>query len=349
MIAGSPADDYDTMPRYREGARPAKRRGPDVRSYMSITVDNANFVRAETDRMFAGLQAAAGGVNRWNHYRQPTPIDKQTIIRMNRDTLYSLAVVDISRGATLTIPDYGERYLSVMVIDQDHYVNRIFHEPGTYEITTAEFDTPYVALGARVLIDETDPSDLERVHAIQDGLQISAYAAAPFVMPDYDEASFDATRAAILKQVRRDGLEDGTHGMFGSKNQVDPAQHLLGTAAGWGGLPEHEAFYISEEPHLPVGAYVLHAKDVPVDAFWSITLYNSDGFLEPNDVGRYSVNSVSGVRNDDGSVTVRFGGDERLPNVLPLTEGWNYLVRLYRPRPEVLDGSWTFPGFQPAS
>jgi len=167
-------------------------------------------------------------------------------------------------------------------------------------------------------------------------------------MPDYDEASFTATREAILDQVRREGLADGTHGMFGSRDQVDPAQHLLGTAAGWGGLPEQEAFYVSEEPHLPVGAYLVTAKDVPVDAFWSITLYNAAGFFEPNDLHRYSVNSISGVKNDDGSVTVRFGGDESLPNVLPLTEGWNYLIRMYRPRPEVLDGTWKFPALEPA-
>ena len=35
------------------------------------------------------------------------------------------------------------------------------------------------------------------------------------------------------------------------------------------------------------------------------------------------------------------------PNLLPIVEGWNYAVRLYRPRPEILDGSWTFPATEP--
>jgi len=314
---------------------------------MSITVSNDNFVRAETDRMFAGLQAAAGGVDRWNHYREPTPIDQQTVIRMNRDTLYSLAVVDASKGVTLTVPESGERYLSVMVIDEDHYVKRIFHEPGRYTLTAEEIGTPYAAFGARVLLDETEPGDLDRVHAIQDGLSIVAASSEPFVMPDYDEPSFTATREAILDEVRRVGLAGGTHGMFGDEDEVDPKQHLLGTAAGWGGLPETEAFYVSEAPHLPVGAYQLTAMDVPVDAFWSISLYNSAGFFEQNSLGAYSVNSVNGVKNDDGSVTVRFGGDESLPNVLPLSEGWNYLVRMYQPHAEILDGTWTFPKLEP--
>ena len=43
-------------------------------------------------------------------------------------------------------------------------------------------------------------------------------------------------------------------------------------------------------------------------------------------------------------MTVNFGGcGDGRPNCLPLTGGWNYTVRLYRPRPEVLDGSWSFP------
>ena len=77
-----------------------------------IHVNVDNFVRAETHRMFAGLQRDAGGVNRLVHNREPAPVDKQTVIRMNRDTLYSFAVVDISEGATLHVPDAGERYLS---------------------------------------------------------------------------------------------------------------------------------------------------------------------------------------------------------------------------------------------
>ena len=137
--------------------------------------------------------------------------------------------------------------------------------------------------------------------------------------------------------------------MFGKKDEVDPHTHMLGTAAGWGGLPEQEAYYESREPRLPVGRYTITAKDVPVDAFWSITVYGADGFLHPNDLDAYSVNSVSGTKNPDGSITVTFGGTASDVNPLPLEEGWNYTVRMYRPRPEILDGSWTFPDLDPAT
>ena len=312
---------------------------------MAITVDDDNFDRAETDRMFARLQADAKGVNTWKHLRAPTAVDEQTVIRMNRDTLYSLAILDISQGATVTVPEAEGRYLSVMVINQDHYINRIFTEPGTYELTVEEFDTPYVALGARVLVDASNPEDVTRVNEIQDRFSITARSSESFVLPDYDEASFTETRQTWLKEAAK-GMA-GTRGMFGAKGQVDPVLHRIGTAAGWGGLPEQEAFYISVEPHLPVGSYRLTASDVPVDAFWSVTVYNADGLFERNDRDAYSVNSVTGVRNDDGSVSVNFGGDGDQPNTLPLPEGWNYLIRLYRPRPEVLDGTWTFPALEP--
>ena len=123
-----------------------------------VNVDN--FARAETDRMFAALAQQSGGVNRLHHNRVPTPLDQQPVIRMNRDTLYSLAIVDLQGGATVTVPESGDRYVSVMVVNQDHYINRVFTEPGEYPLTVEEFDTPYVLLGARVLVDATDPADI---------------------------------------------------------------------------------------------------------------------------------------------------------------------------------------------
>ena len=112
---------------------------------------------------------------------------------------------------------------------------------------------------------------------------------------------------------------------------------------GWGGLPEYEAFYLNVEPNLPVGAYRITVKDVPVDAFWSVSVYNKDGYFEKNEYDAYSVNSVSGKPNADGSFTIYLGGDNSSVNFLPISEGWNYVVRMYQPRKEVLDGSWAFP------
>jgi len=306
-------------------------------------VNADNFAVAETHRMMAGLQRDAGGINRLSHNREAAAIDKQTVIRMNRDTLYSFAVVDIAAGAVLTVPDAGGRYLSVMVVNEEHHINRVFHEAGSHDLTMEEFVSPYVVVAARILVDPRDPADLAAVAAIQDRLGISAASERPFGMPDYETASFDRTRSALLALAAE---QTSFERSFGRKEDVDPVRHLIATAAGWGGLPDSEATYVGVSPNLPVGEYELTvADDVPVDGFWSISVYNADGYFEPNEQGAYSVNSITADRNHDGSVTVRFGG--RGDNSIPIVEGWNYLVRLYRPRPEIRSGAWSFPTLVP--
>ncbi|ANJ28056.1 DUF1214 domain-containing protein [Agromyces aureus] len=309
---------------------------------MSIHVNVDNFARAETDRMFHDLQRNAGGVGRFLHNREPASVEEQAVIRMNRDTLYSFAVVDATAGATLTLPEHGDRYLSAMVVNEDHYIDAVFHDPGEYEITAERFGTPYVVVAVRTLVDPADPADIAAVAAIQDAISLATGAdATPFESPEYDTASLDETRDALLALARNLTGFDRT---FGAKHEVDPVRHLIGTAAGWGGLPSSEASYLGVDPRLPVGTYELTVADVPVDGFWSISVYNAKGFFEPNERGAYTVNNITGVRNADGSTTVRFGDyPADVPNAIPITEGWNYLVRLYRPRAEIADGSWTFP------
>ena len=308
-----------------------------------VNVDN--FARAESDKMFAAILKGSGGVNEWLHFREPTPIDNQPVIRQNRDTLYSAAIVDISGGATITIPDGDGRYISVMVVNQDHYINKVFHSPGDHEMTVDEFDTPYVLAAARILVDPADPSDVAAVNALQDQIKLDAGSDQPFALPDYDEGSHASTRQALLELAK--GL-DGFDHAFGRREDVEPTRHLIGTAAGWGGLPEHEAYYVNVNPALPVGEYQLTVPaDVPVDAFWSISLYNADGYFQANDRNAYSLNSITATPNDDGSITVHFGGcgDDR-PNCLPIMDGWKYIVRLYQPHAEALDGSWRFPSIE---
>ncbi|MGB3706890.1 DUF1214 domain-containing protein [Gordonia sp. (in: high G+C Gram-positive bacteria)] len=310
-------------------------------SHAAVTY--ANYVRIESARMFAGITAFAGGTNKWGHYRVPTPIDQQTVIRMNRDTLYSAAIVDVSRGATLTIPEVGDRYVSVMIVSEDHYVNRVFHGAGEYSLTAAELGSDFVLAAGRVLVDAEDPADVAAVNAIQDGFGLHSVAGGTFVPPTYDEPSFERTRNALLELSRGLG---GLDGCFGRREDVDPIRHLLGAASGWGGLPEQEAYYVMVDPVLPVGEYTLTVGDVPVDGFWSVSMYDAAGYFSENEAGAYSVNNITADRNDDGTVTIRFGGDPSRPNTLPIVEGWNYLVRLYRPRPEILDGTWQFPTIQ---
>jgi hypothetical protein len=95
---------------------------------------------------------------------------------------------------------------------------------------------------------------------------------------------------------------------------------------------------------------VLTVGDVPVDGFWSLTVYNSEGYLQPNQDNAYSVNGLTAKKGPDGSVTIQFGAcHEKVQNCLPISEGWNYTVRLFRPRAEILRDTWKFPWAQPKS
>jgi hypothetical protein len=142
------------------------------------------------------------------------------------------------------------------------------------------------------------------------------------------------------------------NGAFGKKGEVDPVRHLIGAAAAWGGNPEKDAIYLNVTPAKNDGTtvYRLNVNDVPVDGFWSISVYDAKGYFQPNQYNAYSLNNITAKKSDDGSVTIQFGDcDGKVPNCLPITNGWNYTVRLYRPQAEILDGSWKFPQATPVS
>jgi hypothetical protein len=306
-----------------------------------IHVDALNFIEVETAMQFGVYQKDAGGVNKVLNIREPTPIDKQTTIRMNRDTLYSFIVVDISQGATITLPDAGSRYRSAMVVNQANYINAVYLDSGTHELTKEEFGSDHVWIVIRTLVDSNSPEDIKKVHALQDAIKVDANSAKPFEVPDYDMASYKATLEGLLALGK--GVPN-SHGWFGSKEDTNPIGHLIGTAVGFGGLPEKHAFYLNINPDLPIGEYTLTAKDVPVRAFWSVSLYNKEGYFQKNPEDAYNFNSVNAKKNDDGSITINFGGcEDGRVNCLPIMEGWNYGVRMYEPEEAVLDGKYQFP------
>jgi hypothetical protein len=140
-----------------------------------------------------------------------------------------------------------------------------------------------------------------------------------------------------------------TQRQFGRKDEVDPIFHLMRTATGWGGNPPEDAFYIEVFPAANDGKTVhrLTVKDVPVDGFWSVCVYNDKGYFEKNTPDTYSINNVTAKPSPDGSYTIQLGGCTKdTPNCIFTPPGWSYQVRLYRPRKEIVDGTWKFPDAQ---
>jgi hypothetical protein len=313
-----------------------------------VTVEN--FARAESDLYFSGV-VKNSGFGKFDHTREPAPLDKQTVIRLNRDTLYSAAVFDLDAGAvTITLPDPGKRFMSMQAIDEDQYTHAVRDAPSRFTFTREAIGTRYVAIAVRTLADPANAGDLRQARALQDAIAVDQpRGPGKFEVPSWDPVSQEKVRKALI--VLADTLPDKKR-MFGSKAEVDPVRFLLGAASAWGGNPDKEAIYLNIVPSKNDGkaVYRLTAKDVPVDGFWSVSVYNSEGYYEPNSLNAYSLNSLTAKKSDDGSVSIQFGGcDGKTVNCLPIVPGWNYMVRLYRPRDEILNGTWTFPAAQLAS
>jgi hypothetical protein len=313
-----------------------------VKAAELVTPDNFN--RAESDLYFK-KKVDDGMFGKIVHVREPASIDKQLIVRMNRDTLYSFGVFDLTQPVTIIKPDSGKRFQSMVVLNEDQYVKQVEYKGGEYVLSSKSIGTRYVQVAFRTFVDPSNPEDVKAAHALQDKIVVRQAAPGRFEIPDWDEASQKKVRNGLL--LMGSTLRDSKR-MFGDVTDVDPIRHMIGTAGGFGGNPESDAIYLSVFPEKNDGStrYILKVKDVPVDGFWSISLYNADGYFEKNDSNAYSFNNITAKKDSDGGVTIHFGGDPKQSNYLPIVKGWNYTVRLYRPSKQILDGSWTFPAAQ---
>jgi hypothetical protein len=327
-----------------------------------------NFPRAESDLYFGNfVNAKESAFGKFQHNREVTPIDpdpsvKQDVVRMNRDTLYSNAVFDLQSGPimiTLPEPDVtngNSRFLSMQIVDEDQYTPTVIYGKGTVtlikgkgnkvdkpneEDTVVEIGTRYVAVFVRIFVDPNE--DLAKVHDLQQKIKVYPENQGTFEPQTWDTKSQDTIREALSTLGTFMPNYDKA---FGTKEEVDPVAYLIGAATGWGGNPVKDAKY--DPLVIPNNdgdhAYTLTVKDVPVDGFWSVSVYDAEGYFVYNDYRAYSINNVTGKKDADGSITIQFGGKrEKIPNYIPIPEQWNATIRLYRPRPEILSGDWTFP------
>jgi hypothetical protein len=311
-----------------------------------VTVEN--FERAETDRTMRDY-VELGGFGRFHHIRNPVPIDEQAVVRMQVDTLYSFGVFDLTTPVTITLPDTGDRFMSALIINQDHSMIPVEYAPAEFTLTQEQVGTRYVIIALRTFMAATDEDDIAKANALQDQVKVSQTDAGDFDVPEWDMESLLRIRGALA--VLASTVSD-TRGFFGDRSEIDPLQFKMGTAAGWGGNPKEAAIYFSHSPARNDGAtpYSVTVRDVPIEGngFWSITVYGEDNYLQPNEMNRVALNNVTAERNADGSITINAGGcDDGRINCIPITEGWNYVARVYRPMPEVISGDWVFPEMQP--
>jgi hypothetical protein len=308
------------------------------------TVTPETYIRAESDRQFGVVAQMAGGVNRLYHFRRPTPLDKQNIVRMNRDTLYSMAIVDTSKGATITVPEFPkDRYASVYLVDNDHYCPFVIYRAGTHELPQ---DTKYLGVGVRIQVfNPKDEDQVALINKLQDQFIIKANSADPLPEFNWDLQSL---KELTVQYEKESAQYSSWQGMMGPRGKVDEKTRHIAAAAAWGLFPEWDATYLNYSGDHDYRTCYKATYQVPENkAFWSITVYGSDGFMKSDN---NIINSSNVKLNADGTFTVYFGSVEtcgNVPNRLDTTEGWNFLMRIYRPGKSVLEEAYKLPVARP--
>lgn len=309
----------------------------------SVSVEN--YVRAESDSQFKGYAERHGCFGRLVHSRTPYDVMHQITVRGNRDTLYSFGVFDLTSPVTVTLPVPGDRYQSLMTVSQDHSIE-VFYGPGDITLSADDIGTRYTTVVVRTFMDPKDLDDVAEAHSLQDEVEVHQENVGVLDLPAWNETEV----ADVRNQIAEVGaLATDSSKMFGRRDQLDPVYWVLGAAVGWGGLPAQAAMYGITFPKNNDGEtpHSLTVRDVPVDAFWSVTVYDSEGWIPVNEYDAYSYNGVTADKSDDGSVTIHFGGEPDQENFLPISEGWNYIFRAYRPQRVLLEGAWQYPQATP--
>jgi len=300
----------------------------------TIPVTLENYKVAESD-LANGNLIKLGAANKLVHLPvKAFDLNNQVVVRMNQDTIYSGAVVDVSKGATITLPETDGRYQSVMIVQNDHYINDVFIGAGTYQIKS-DTDSDFVQVTVRTEINLTDPADAEKVVALQQAIKLVVKGDKVFKQPNYDMDQLVKLRIKLANEAIALGSQNN---MQGARGKVDEHLHLLGTAVGWGLLPDANARYIAYAPEDGTGAcYQANYKVPPFNApgFFSITMYDAEGWMFSE---KAILNKNNITFNKDGSFDANFGEcGNNAKNNLPITKGWNFVMRVYEPKLDQLE------------
>ena len=207
-------------------------------------------------------------------------------------------------------------------------------------------DQPVLALTRRIGIERGKSFEIDRVDpAIKAGLETAPKEALELM----------AWKVPTLAHVVNGwSMNTDTMGVYGNYYLKRAIIAQVGLGAN---LPEDAIYPLSVadatgKPMDGASAYVVHFEKgatPPAEAFWSITLYDAEGYQVANALNRFAVSSWMPFRyNPDGSLDLYFQntspGSDKEANWLPAPNGpFNLTMRLYAPKNEALTGKWNPP------
>ena len=344
----------------------------DVQEYLRLFPyqDTFNYAMRYTDGDPAKL-------NDWVLGAEPRLVKagQDRVVRMNNDTFYKMAFVYLQEQPvylSAETPDES-RFVSFQLMDDRNanYRNIIFPN-GEFTLYRGELpadvrgeaiEVPSELSVVIVRVEVKDPGDAEDLAAaasIFRTITIEGPAAIEFpeidLLGGFSEAVVDEAnhrmdqvfkKVPFRKAVVGPGMIPGEH--------VPYLNHAAGTRGGWGGPgTEHSSYETinvgrNQQPLVGAnGTYKVRTEAPPVDAFWSLTVYDSErgGFLHPNKHDRYHINNTMAAANEDGTYTFLFKQDcgEDDVNCLEVPAGrFDIAARYYLPSKAIQSGDWVLP------
>ncbi len=259
--------------------------------------------------------------------------DNQFVVRENQDVMYSHAVVDISKGATLINPKW-DVYSVIQVIDENQYtIGAIYPgEQQTFTLKDVALGS-HVFLNMRTAVRSLDKKGFDEAHRHQNSVRIDAASEKAYQPKSFETKSLDKTRTELKSRMAEANKPEF---YFGSKDEVQPDQFLLASAIGIFGLPIKDAAYLNTiQPtgkakegapsHITLPAPPLNYEK---GGFLSVTTYDSKGWIVENN---FALNDKTAKPNNDGSYTFNFNAPN-MPNNIEVEKDWTLLIRLYAPK-----------------
>lgn len=293
-----------------------------------------NYVVAETDWNFS-TQQAKGPINTWTH-SDPVTKDNQTIIRSNADVVYSLALVDVSKGATLSIPKRKSGALQLIhYMDENHLTHGVIYAGNSVTVTPDDLTGGnYIYILARTQISD----DIKETKVAQRSMAIDAKSARPYQPKGFDADEVEAFRKKLIAEVYsgkafgEGGLLDGSKAFGATLADVDPRHYYYAAAIGWGGLPPQHAQYTAyvkgqgSAAKCQTVTFPRPNLDYNGGGFFSLTTYNAESWIAEDN---FYIGHKRMKDNGDGTMTIDFNCDTS--HSVKVGAGWNGTFRLYKP------------------